>query len=288
MQSAVFLILCLPAILCRTLQRHVYVYNGYGSDELHVSRMVDHLRARLHSSYVVDTIGADDVKAGAWANDAALFMMPGGFDLGYNHSLGDEGATEIRKYVNDGGSYLGQGAGSYFACDRIEFDINGLDQVVGDRPLKFYPGVCTGPVYSPYSYHDYSSARAAPINFRFIPSTPGVDVHVESINMRAYYNGGNTFDIPMADENTRCVTLGSFSEKNDDPAIVKCNTYQGLAVLTSVHLEFGASHLNSNDEYLGNVQQELREHESSRLRVFDFLLRNLGLTTRPDAMVSNV
>ncbi|OWF35587.1 Biotin--protein ligase [Mizuhopecten yessoensis] len=215
---------------------------------------------------------------GAWAKDAALFMMPGGFDLGFIESLGDEGAEEIKKYVREGGSYLGQGAGSYFACDSIQFDINGTDEVVGDRPLKFYPGICSGPVYAPYHYNDYSGARAAPIDFEFISPTTGDEE--ESINMRAYYNGGNTFQLPIDNENRTCVTLGSYTERIDNPAIVKCNIYDGITVLAGVEMQFGSTHLDSNDHFLSVIKQQLKPYESSRLRAYDSILRHLGLTTR--------
>lgn len=68
--------------------------------------------------------------------------MPGGFDRGFIRALGDTGAEIIRQYVWNGGSYLGVGAGGYYACDYIEFDMGGPLQVEGPRPLKFFPGKC--------------------------------------------------------------------------------------------------------------------------------------------------
>ncbi|XP_060080878.1 uncharacterized protein LOC132560234 [Ylistrum balloti] len=277
MQSAVFLILCLMALLGQTLsRRHVYVYDGYGTDELHMLRMAEHLENLLDASYIIQRIGADEIIQGDWADNAALFVMPGGFDLGFMHALGDEGAGKIRKYVREGGAYLGQGAGSYYACDRIEFDLDGLDEVVGDRPLKFYPGMCSGPLFGPYNYHNYNSVRAADINFRFVSATTGVEEG--RINLQAHYNGGNTFNSPMAIQNTTCVPLAFFTERDNDPAIVKCNTYSGRAVLTGVHLEFSSMNLNTNDRYLPLIQ----------VQVYLSILRHLGLNTRPMSVLLNM
>ncbi|XP_033742365.1 biotin--protein ligase-like [Pecten maximus] len=277
MKSVAFLLLCPWLVFGHALTKnHVYIYNDFGSDELHVTRMLGHLRDLLDPSYVVEPITAVAVKEGNWINNAALFVMPGGFDLGFISALGNEGAENIRSYVRNGGSYLGQGAGSYYACNSIQFDLNGDDEVVGDRPLKFYPGMCSGPVFGPYSYNDYSSARAAMINFRYISPTTGEEE--ASVDFRAYYNGGNTFNLPMNTSNTRCGSIASFVESNDDPAIVKCNTYLGRAVLTSVHLEFGHMHLNSGDPYLAVVKQSMIEGgDDARIPVYVSILRHLNM-----------
>lgn len=288
MKSAIFLILCPLVILGQAVTRnHVYIYNDYGADELHVLRLQSHLRQLLGSSYVVRLINATDVISGDWKNNAALFMMPGGFDLGFIHSLGNLGAEQIREYVRQGGSYLGTGAGSYYACDRIEFGMHTEDEVHGERPLKFYPDLCSGPLFGSYSYYDYSTARAADITFHYIPtSADGTNL----VSFKAYYNGGNTFNVTQANSVSNCVTLGTFDHLSNAPAIVKCNVNNGRAVLSSVHLEFGSEHLNPNDPYLAVIQQALNSdvNQRHRLPVYKSLLKHLRLTSVADQPAVNV
>lgn len=69
-----------------------------------------------------------------------MLAIGGGYDLGLIKALGETGMTNIRNFIHDGGSYLGICSGAYFACDRIEFDKDGPQQVIGDRHLKFFPG----------------------------------------------------------------------------------------------------------------------------------------------------
>lgn len=77
---------------------------------------------------------------GAWCDEAALYVIGGGYDLGLIKALGPEGTNKIQQYVQQGGSYLGICSGAYFASNYIEFDKDGPLEVCGDRQLKFYPG----------------------------------------------------------------------------------------------------------------------------------------------------
>lgn len=77
---------------------------------------------------------------GAWCDEAALYVIGGGYDLGLIKALGPEGTNKIQQYVHQGGSYLGICSGAYFASSYIEFDKGGPLEVCGDRQLKFYPG----------------------------------------------------------------------------------------------------------------------------------------------------
>ena len=77
---------------------------------------------------------------GEWQKSTALLIIGGGYDLGYINALKSEGMSMIRKYVEDGGSYLGICARGYFGCDYIEFDKGGPLEVCGRRELNFYPG----------------------------------------------------------------------------------------------------------------------------------------------------
>lgn len=144
--------------------------------------------------------------------------------------------------------------------------------------------MCSGPVYAPYSYITSAGVRAAPINFRFL--SPDTNVEESAISMRAYFNGGNTFHVDSSIEqstaNTQCVTIASFSEINNTPAIVKCNRFNGVAVLAGVHLEFGSMHTANTYGML------LHRHEVTRGRAFHSILHHLRLDTRYPAVLPQI
>ncbi|EFJ50700.1 hypothetical protein VOLCADRAFT_88490 [Volvox carteri f. nagariensis] len=98
--------------------------------------------------------------------------MPGGADLPYCKHLNGHGNRLLRDYVAGGGSYLGICAGAYYACRRVEFEVGGPLEVVGDRELCFFPGAARGPAYPGFDYLSERGAQAAPIRFRQPPLSP--------------------------------------------------------------------------------------------------------------------
>ncbi|UUZ62721.1 BPL-N domain-containing protein [Polaromonas sp. P1-6] len=65
---------------------------------------------------------ADDLKHDpALFDDAVLFVMPGGADLPFCQALNGAPNERIRRFVEEGGAYLGICAGAYYACREIAF-----------------------------------------------------------------------------------------------------------------------------------------------------------------------
>ncbi|OWF35893.1 uncharacterized protein LOC110442386 [Mizuhopecten yessoensis] len=263
----------------------IYLYSGQGADESDSEIIIQSLQKSLKPGvYTVNKITADEIIKGTWASTAAAFVMPGGFDRGFIRALGDSGATAIREYVWNGGSYLGLGAGAYYACDYIAFAVGGPLQVVGDRPLKFFPGEGIGPAYGPYSYDDERGARAAPVDFFQYPGP-------RSISSKIYFNGGNLFvpykaesggkqngttsDIPMG---TVDKVLGLYSQLPTQPiSIVKCKAGTGVAVLSGVEMEVRSSDLNGSDPYLKPIKQELEPYDVTNETIWSSALQEMGL-----------
>ena len=80
------------------------------------------------------------ISSGEWKENTNTYVVGGGYDLGLIQALGSKGMAQIRDFVCKGGKYLGICAGAYFACDAIEFDKNGPQEVCGARQLNFFSG----------------------------------------------------------------------------------------------------------------------------------------------------
>eukprot|EP01134_Creolimax_fragrantissima_P006231 CFRG6231T1 len=169
----------------------------------------------------IATITPDDVRLGEWVKDAAAIFVGGGADMGYLQELAHDvcscvcvneflpkgsirindinekrtlacnsrhvslpdGISVIREYIQAGGVYVGICAGAYMACNRVIFDEGGALEVIGDRPLSFFPGNGVGPVVGDYDYASERGARA--VRIRWASS----ENRMNSIDMSKLNNG---------------------------------------------------------------------------------------------------
>ena len=131
-------------------------------------------------------------------------------------------------------------------------------------------GQCIGPAFPGYSYTTNKGVHAAPIKYK----------HIEVFH--TYMNGGGYFKpYSNSSELTNFKVLGHFMTLPGKPAaVVKCHVGQGTAVLSNVHLEFFADHLEQDDVYLKNIFEHFNQGEAFRDIVFLDLLNELGLSVR--------
>jgi len=199
------------------------------------------LRRLLAPHYAVIPVTGDMILKEPWMTTCAMLVMPGGADLGYCRTLNGAGNRRIAQFVRNGGRYLGLCAGGYYGCKSCEFEVGDKTmEVIGDRELAFYPGICRGGAFPGFVYHSEAGARAA-----------GIEVVKEALSIgnvpgtfRSYYNGGGVFvDAPLlADKGVE--VLANYTEKlNVDAgegaaAVVYCKVGSGAAVLTGPHPEY--------------------------------------------------
>lgn len=240
----------------------VYVYQDEGVSKESLKQAVVTFRNRL-KTYVVRTINAQQVKEGIWTKNAILFVMPGGADLAYAKKLNGEGNEVIKKYVANGGSFLGICAGSYYGSSYVEFDKHGPLEVLGDRELSFFRGSAIGPILAPYDYKTQSGSRAATIH-TILP-------HLTKT--RVFYNGGGFFENAERYLNTK--VIGTYDNKL--PAIILINYGKGKVLLSGVHFEYDPSLLNSNDQHIKKMIEPLHKDNASREVLFDHLIKLIGV-----------
>ena len=214
---------------------------GNGCTVEAVRHCVYSLRRLLSPNYAVISVEGKAIIEEPWSPTCALLVLPGGADLGYCRTLNGEGNRKISQYVERGGSYLGFCAGAYYASGRCEFEAGNKQlEVVGDRELAFYPGVCRGLAFPGFVYHSEAGAKAVELKVNKTSLTKGSVPDM----FRSYYNGGGVFVDAPKYKDKGVEILASYTEElkvdagEGTAAVVYCKVGEGAAVLTCPHPEY--------------------------------------------------
>ena len=212
------------------------IYKGPGACPVSIENLYKTCKRLNHDS--VNYITPEEIaKSGI---KGTHFIMPGGRDIPYTRSLKGIGTSNIKRFVEEGGTYIGVCAGAYFGGSYVEFDKEGPLEVLGERELKFYSGTVRGPVYGVFDYYSKKGAFAVEINW--------------TEKLHVYFNGGGTFE---GGEGAVIATLPS-----GEPAIIETKVGKGKALLSSVHFEYLSDeiedlHIKSklNDDAIRRLQE---------------------------------
>jgi len=248
----------------------ILIYNDYGSQE-RINDFVFLFNKVLQNGSNVAYIDAKGVIEGSWTSSCELFIMPGGFDLGYKKKLNGAGNLIIKKYVENGGKYLGICAGAYYACSQVVFNhpennvfSSRYATIDEKRELAFFEGKAIGPVFE-YDYNNYSKAWLLDID------SPDFGT------VRLLYNGGPYFEKSSQDFALKKEynIIGSY---NNLPMIVQCDYGSGKCVLSSLHFEHDyRNNIEIEDIYLNQIFEELKKNDDERIRFAKYLLNLLNL-----------
>lgn len=250
----------------------IYIYNGPGTSPVAIRHTEYTLKKMVHPRYTLQTIGPEDVFKGAWVNNAALFVMPGGADIPYGASLNSKGNENIQAYVQKGGAYLGFCAGAYYGSKHVAFSIGTPLEVVGDRELGFFPGVAEGPTLLPWDFQSNAGAEAALLQWKTAHHPFPTDHLVTT-----YFNGGCHF--VKADSYPNVTILATYAALPPKAAIVEISIGNGRVILSGVHCEFAPELFDRSDPFLVPVQKKLIPNDHDRQALMAHLLDRLGVET---------
>lgn len=210
----------------------IYVYKDEGVSDLSANVCVDALTTQSAGLYEVRLINADGVINGDLTN-ALAFVMPGGADREFCKKLNGIGNAQIRRYVANGGTYVGFCAGAYYAASKCVF-INTGGNVVEHRELGFYKGDAIGPMLAEYSPISHSGVRVAEIKLTYNPDE----------TYYVYHNGGCCFEgYEGADTKVIGVYANEVTNVKGRAAIIECKVDNGIAILLGVHPECSAKNM---------------------------------------------
>eukprot|EP00128_Syssomonas_multiformis_P004899 Colp12_sorted_trinity150504_noHs@14349 len=254
----------------------IVIYGGAGACWSCITQAKATITEMVGASYNVKVITAESVISGEWAENTALFVMPGGQDLPYCKALNGTGNEKIKSFVQNGGKYLGFCAGAYYGSARVEFEVGTKMEVVGDRELAFWPGRAVGCVYPGFDYATNRGARACKIDTSFNKTS-------EESKATVYYNGGCCFKSDALPPN--CKVLAKYSDV-DETAVILCKVGSGQALLSGVHPEFNSNLMDKSDPYLLAILPDLEAGEHTRRLFVHNLLSELGIRTVPIAWMA--
>jgi biotin--protein ligase len=256
----------------------ILIYSGPGAGKLSIENTLHTIKQLVGDRYNVITVGPEVITKQDWFKNTALLIMPGGADRPYLAKLRGQGNANIREYVSNGGKYLGICAGAYYSADRIAFAVGDSDlEVTGERELKFFPGLVSGPTYSGYDHRDtsnYAGTRAAKLTWQL--DAP----FANNSNLIVFYNGGGSFI--DADKFSNVIILARYNPEQQDAvnspaAIIECKVGKGIAVLSGPHFEWNPHTLDTKSEYLAKIKPQLEANEQARLQLAKHLLDRLAI-----------
>lgn len=215
--------------------------SGNGSTVESVRHVLYTFRRLLAPNYAVIPVTGDMILKEPWTASCAAFVMPGGADTGYGRTLNGEGNRRIRQWVERGGSYIGFCAGGYYGSSRCEFEVGDRKmEVIGDRELQFFPGICRGCAFKGFVYHSEEGARAVELKVDKTALTVGTVPDI----FKTYYNGGGVFVDAEKFKDEGVQVLANYTEKlsvdsgEGTAAVVYCKVGEGSALLTGPHPEY--------------------------------------------------
>ena len=256
-----------------------YIDAGTSDGTARLMRMIG--QQLLPGAYEIRAVMADDLRHdAALFDDAALFVMPGGADLPYCAALNGAPNARIRRFVEQGGVYLGICAGAYYACRELAFHAGTEGAICGARELNFVDAVAIGslPQLTGGVAYDATPRSATAAEIRTTHSLTAAPT-----TLYAHYHGGCRFDFGDATNHAARILAVYTGIEGNPPAIVSASVGKGCAILTGVHLEI--SERECKDALRGHsdmaahlhVCRKLARTGEARLAVFRQLLAHAGL-----------
>ena len=185
--------------------------------------------ARSDDEHIVyKPVDGSDIRNGALKWYDAL-LVPGGSALKESRSLGPEARDAVRRFIKDGGIYMGVCAGAYLASETTKTDL-------GLLPLK---------TSDPQHWYRVDDATRVQVELTQL----GEEVFaIGKRNIGVKYENGPIFAPPVEPHNQSLITLGYFrSEVVADggtrgvmvgaPAIILSKYGQGIVMAISPHFE---------------------------------------------------
>jgi glutamine amidotransferase-like uncharacterized protein len=167
-----------------------------------------------------------------------ILYMTGGWAVPYIRDLRNGGNSKIRKFMEQGGGYIGVCAGAFFAADYIYWEGKRYEY-----PLDLFPGFARGPITEIAPWPVFKLCR---IN---LSKTPHPITKGEPASLESLYYGGAWFDVPPGFK----ADVLAYYDLNNRPVMLAHEYGQGRVFLTGVHTEFEEGDERDNVRWDNNM-----------------------------------
>ena len=232
------------------------------------------LKDSFNNVAFVEASGEDLKRGGLLDPQKTLaYFLPGisGDHSPYNDQIGPTGNAEIRRYVENGGVFVGTCAGAYYACEHIVYDAPWIYPAKTNRPgLNFFNALAHGPVRSNamQAQDDQWFGDCSVISVRYKDKDGA-----EKRGGIAYGNGPAL--IPRDPNDPDLEIIARYDDTpNNDIALAVQRVGKGLAIFMGVipYIRYDEQYADSPFPKLAALTADLQKHEESRSEVWSLLM----------------
>ena len=238
----------------------IALFSGNGTSDLTRTHVLVMLEQHFENTQITMMRGSDLWTLSPEKYD--LFVVPGGPSTPMADEMTYDGLVHIKNYVKAGGKYLGFCGGAYIASKTVTFNTP-TQRLSKTRPLSLFQGTKIGPINGKFSVTDNSGFEVRTLKFA-----------KWSQEIPAILNGAGYFEQATNVDNVEVIA----TYPTGDAAIILCNVGEGLALLSSPHLEYDPFILDADDFISKETLSELEQSNRQRLLLWGKLLSLLNLS----------
>lgn len=176
-----------------------------------------------------------------WNAKNSLLHIPGAMSSELDLHLGKK-VDAIRKFVMDGGSFIGWCGGAYWACGEVNYRVSENETLVRPRELQLWKGKEVGPLL-PYLGNPEGNIGFfhGAVSVHWQGSDELKQYFPNGLKVNVLLSGGGSF-IASEEEHPHTI-LGTYTEFLDAPVAAVCTRVgKGISVLVNPYFTHGADY----------------------------------------------
>jgi biotin--protein ligase len=207
------------------LEPLVLIYDGCGADYECVDWTLAAFRSLLKQSDLVAVVDDKALIDDKWMSTTRILIIPGGRANPYHESLGEVGMENIRKFVHNGGTFVGICAGAYFTAAKSKFAEGTKNEIIAEH-LGLFKGEVKGPLFEDFNYLEET--------IKIIPANCS-----DGEKRNVYHHGGGWFVEPEEYEDISVLAryIPDEPDKDGPASMIKIKYGEGIVFASHIHFE---------------------------------------------------
>lgn len=228
----------------RSALKTIYTYTG---DEKHEpiyyeeTALFKEMLTSIGISCRVVEVSDETLLPDTWDPTSSLLHIPGAMSSELDKHIGAK-IPAIRKFVEDGGRFLGWCGGGYWACREVRYRVDENTTMVKLRNLSFWKGIEEGPLM-PYLGNPEGNIGFfhGAVKVRWGGSPDLQALMPQGLTFNVLLSGGGAF-VPDPQEHLHKVLASYCDYPHQSRAAVKCQIGKGVAVMVNPYFTHGANY----------------------------------------------